>query len=225
MSVITPNMNLEIPQGGDTDYPTSVSDSLTAVDGHDHSSGKGVQIPTAGLADGAVAGAKVADLGVTGAKLSANSVDAATIELNTALGVTSLRVKDSGISKAKLAALGQQVADTTSVAVSSATPADATGLTVTITTSGRPVFVALLPAPFDSLAPASISDISTASGSAKIDLVRDTTTIFRTVPITAPALNYVDVVGAGTYVYKIQASASSAASIQFDYCRLIAFEL
>jgi hypothetical protein len=49
---ISPNMSLPIPGVGVTDGPTWASDinaSLTLVDQHDHTSGKGAQIPPAGL--------------------------------------------------------------------------------------------------------------------------------------------------------------------------------
>lgn len=56
------------------------------VDAHDHSSTKGKQIPTAGLADGAVTAAKIADGTITSAKLSAGA----------------LSIADGSITKAKL---------------------------------------------------------------------------------------------------------------------------
>jgi hypothetical protein len=52
-------------------YVQDIIDSFTAVDTHDHTSGKGVPLPTAALADSAVTTAKIADLNVTGGKLAA----------------------------------------------------------------------------------------------------------------------------------------------------------
>lgn len=57
------------------------------VDAHDHSSTKGKQIPTAGLADGAVTAAKIAAGTITSDKLSAGAVS----------------IADGSITKAKLA--------------------------------------------------------------------------------------------------------------------------
>ncbi len=85
----TVNMNLKTPASGDTDYPTSIADSFTLIDAHDHTSGKGVQIPTGGIANAAI----------TGAKLAAAIVDNSTIEISTNV----LQVKDSGIIDAKIA--------------------------------------------------------------------------------------------------------------------------
>lgn len=59
MGTTTANMNLSVPSSGDSDYPQQVSDTLSLVDVHDHSTGKGVPIPTSGLADGAVNGKKL----------------------------------------------------------------------------------------------------------------------------------------------------------------------
>jgi len=70
----TSNMGLKIPSPGDTDYPTSISDSFSSIDQHDHTSGKGVQIPSAGIADGAISTAKLASNSVTQAKLAAKTV-------------------------------------------------------------------------------------------------------------------------------------------------------
>lgn len=71
MSTTTSNMSLVKPSVGDTDYPTSVSDSFELVDDHDHSTGKGVQIPAGGLASNSVTTAKILDANVTKAKLAA----------------------------------------------------------------------------------------------------------------------------------------------------------
>lgn len=51
MATTTANMSLSKPdEGADTDvWDTSLNDSLDLIDAHDHSSGNGVQIPTAGI--------------------------------------------------------------------------------------------------------------------------------------------------------------------------------
>lgn len=85
----TANMSLSTPAAGDTDYPTQVSDSFTLIDAHDHSTGKGVQIPSGGLASGAV----------TVNKIASSATDGSTIEVSSG----AIRVKDGGITAAKLA--------------------------------------------------------------------------------------------------------------------------
>lgn len=85
----TPNMSLSVPAAGDTDYPTSISDSFTLIDEHDHSTGNGVQIPSGGIANGAI----------TVNKPASSSADGSTIEVSSG----AYRVKDGGITAAKLA--------------------------------------------------------------------------------------------------------------------------
>lgn len=65
---------LDAPVLNDTDYVQKIIDSFDAVDEHDHSSGKGVQIPSGGIEDDAVVTAKIKDGAVTNAKL-AGSID------------------------------------------------------------------------------------------------------------------------------------------------------
>lgn len=51
-AIISPNMSLPVPSVGTTqgpDYATNVNNSLTLIDQHDHTPGKGVQITPAGL--------------------------------------------------------------------------------------------------------------------------------------------------------------------------------
>lgn len=88
-STTTSNMSLSVPSSGDTDYPTTISDSFTLIDEHDHSTGKGVQIPSGGLASGSV----------TVNKIASSATDGSTIEVSSG----ALRVKDGGITAAKLA--------------------------------------------------------------------------------------------------------------------------
>lgn len=51
---------IDPPPLRDQDYVDKINGSLNAIDAHDHTSGKGVQIPTGGIADGAVTNAKLA---------------------------------------------------------------------------------------------------------------------------------------------------------------------
>ena len=85
----SPNMSLLIPAVGDTDYPTSITNSFTLMDAHDHSTGKGVLINAAGLASNAVTTAKILDSNVTTNKIA---------DLN----VTTGKIADSAVTLAKL---------------------------------------------------------------------------------------------------------------------------
>lgn len=147
MPVTSSNMSLKTPTAGETDYATSVADSNTLVDAHDHTTGKGVQIPTAGITD----------LAVTAAKLAANAV-------------TTAKITDANVTKAKLAALGQQVSSSCGTFSGSATSYTAiTNLTVTITLTGRPVFIGLVPDAAGT-APAMASIALSADGAGSMDI-------------------------------------------------------
>jgi hypothetical protein len=66
----TPNMGLKVwDQPGDFFSYSDLATNQQAIDAHDHTTGKGVQIPTAGLINNAVSNTKLADLAVTTAKI------------------------------------------------------------------------------------------------------------------------------------------------------------
>lgn len=60
MATTSPSMGLKIWNLlGDPYDHSQLADNWAKVDQHDHSEGKGVQIPTAGIADGAISSAKL----------------------------------------------------------------------------------------------------------------------------------------------------------------------
>lgn len=220
MPTTLPNMNLSVPVSGETNYPTSVSNSLTNVDNHDHTTGKGLQIPTGGIADSAVTTVKIADLNVTTGKIAANAV-----------------------TRAKLASVGQQQSGSINFSTASTTYVDVTGATLSITTTGRPVMTMVIP---DGSVISYLNIRMTATApfvgrqyGGFIKLVRDATDVqshglldiaeqtAELVGINRPAnLFYFDAPGAGTYTYKLQALVNGAnESIEFFNCRLVAYEL
>lgn len=75
--ITTPSMGLtRWDQPNDIFSYTQLSDNFSAIDAHDHTSGKGVQIPTGGIANLAVDATKLANDAVTTAKLlNANVTD------------------------------------------------------------------------------------------------------------------------------------------------------
>lgn len=71
MSITTPSMGLKRwDQPNDIFSYTELSDNFNTLDLHDHTGGKGVQIPTEGLANLAVTETKLANLAVSGAKIA-----------------------------------------------------------------------------------------------------------------------------------------------------------
>lgn len=160
------------------------------------------------------------------------NVDNSTIEIS----ANNLRVKDGGITRPKLAALGQQLSSSSgSFSTASASYVDITNLTVTITTSGRPVQLALI-------SDGSDGTIKVAGNSAVLSssskLLRASSDIaFFPVSVTFPSasisnlfivpvssFSFTDVIGAGTYTYKMQVSVLGGTFI-CGGAKLIAYEI
>ncbi len=223
MSTTTANMGLTIPSSGDSDYPTSISDSLTAVDLHDHTSGKG--IPVGRLATAAADGTtlevssgavRIKDLGVSTAKIAANAV-----------------------TRAKLEAVGQQAGSSSgSQSLTSLTYVDLNNLTVAITTTGRPVIVALMPVETGGDDDGYLSLGGASFATAYLKLLRDATSVARWTfrnntelgDISSPpsSVFFLDTPAAGTYTYKLQGRLFANADSQvftYDNVKLIAWEL
>lgn len=75
MAVTAPNMGLKVWNLLTDPYDHSqLASNWAKVDQHDHTSGKGVQIPTGGIADGAISGVKVGNAQITPEKLTASVV-------------------------------------------------------------------------------------------------------------------------------------------------------
>jgi hypothetical protein len=222
-------MSLIIPGVGETDYATSFSTTLNLLDVHDHSTGKGValgtnSVPTAAIQAGAV----------TGAKLSSSVVDNSTIEINSnALrlkdgGITTAKIADSSVTQAKRAALGQQVSSSSgaNVDLSPVTYTDMTNLSVTISTTGRPVFLKLI-------SDGSLSVFNTGGANISIAFVRDGTIIGEyffgsasDIKLPPCMLSHIDTdASSGSHVYKIQVKKNSGTPIGADNIKLVAFEL
>jgi hypothetical protein len=90
MSFVTSNMGLITwDQGADPYDHAQLASNWIAVDTHDHSTGRGRQVPSAGIVDAAITSAKIADgaviptkipdASITQAKLAVNSVGSAQI--------------------------------------------------------------------------------------------------------------------------------------------------
>ena len=92
------NINgIDPPVLNDQDYVDKIIDSFTAVDNHDHSTGKGLQIPTGGIEDGAITNAKVgSSAGIVYSKLSlTGSIVNADIGVSAAIAYSKLNLSGS----------------------------------------------------------------------------------------------------------------------------------
>lgn len=153
-----------------------------------------------------------------------------------------LSVKDGGVTRAKLAALGQQISSSGSgtFSTSSGSLTDVTNLSVSITTTGRMVHLALID---DNSGTASIVTVQasgnnqTASCQFAFDRGGSTLALMQAghfwssgttldsdwYPVST--FQYFDVVAAGTYTYKFQAKNLSNATCSVQHAKLVAYEL
>lgn len=102
MAATLPNMGLHqwnLP--GDPFSYTELADDFLRIDNHDHTTGKGLQIPTGGIASLAVTGPKIAADAIDASKILDGSVAAAELATNS---VTTVKITDLNVTTAKLAA-------------------------------------------------------------------------------------------------------------------------
>lgn len=206
MSTVLPNIGVVVPDSGDSDYPTSISTSLTNLDNHDHTTGKGLPIGTSALSNSAVTTAKIADSNVTTAKIA-----------------------DLNVTRAKLVAVGQQVSSSCGTfGTNSATLTDVTNLSVSLTTTGRPVILVLVPDAASAL-PCYVGAYQSTNvdlgPQAEFAILRDAAVISRhqvsafgsavtsdyisSTYVPPGSVMTLDAPAAGTYTYKVQARYSS----------------
>jgi hypothetical protein len=240
MPTSTSNMNLQTPTAGESDYPTSVSNSFSAIDAHDHTSGKGVQIPSGGIADGAVTIAKLP------AGVLANSSTGRAKMADGFLSADSggrAKMADGFVTRAKLEAVGQQIssAQASAFSTSSTSYVDVTGVTVGLTTTGRPVIVGLFRAGGGSGFGISL-ETTDFTQSVSLKILRDAVAIYEdtlvldqnyggspsgSATFSVPcSITLPDVPSAGTYTYKLQVKVNGGGPlIVAQDVKLYAFEL
>lgn len=159
------------------------------------------------------------------------------------LGVQTGDIAANAVTRAKLASVGQQISGAVAIfSTSSTTPVDVTGLSVSITTTGRPVMILLINSG------SGVSSITSSVGlsssySTTVCIVRDSTTLSQevilsdganisgtftidSVSIPVSSIHFIDPVAAGTYTYKIQMFRSDATgSSSIGNVKLAAYEL
>lgn len=155
--------------------------------------------------------------------------------------VTTPKIADGAVTAAKLAALNYQLSSSCSIYSLTGTTSitDVTNLSVSITTTGRPVFVGLISDGSVNYSYVQYSDtqISIAPelyfyrGATNISLQVFTqrvgsSAVANTMSIPVSSVSYIDIPSAGTYTYKFSIRASTT-SANFDVYRakLIVYEL
>lgn len=171
------------------------------------------------------------DSGVTTAKINDSAV-------------TTAKINDGAVTQAKRAALGHQLSSSSGSIITSPAVAntfyDLTNLTISITTTGRPVYIGLISDGSGSSASVGASQ-NASTPLCQIKFVRGSTDVSQqyisiaspnyssgTTRIFVPAssFNHIDVPTSGTYTYKAQATCSSTAATYFvQNIKMIAYEL
>ena len=153
-------------------------------------------------------------------------IDTANIASN---AITTAKITDANVTRAKLAAVGQQVSGSSgSFSTTSTTGVSVTNLTFSLTTSGRPVRLFL-----QSASGATNPAWGATSGTATIIITRGGVAIDGGIAVhssavggyfTPQTVGCLDVVAAGTYTYDVILKNSGGTSI-CQQCVLVGYEL
>lgn len=189
------------------------------------------------LADSSVTAAKLASDSVTTAKILDEAVTSAKMADDS---VATDAIVDGAVTPAKRAALGQQLSSSCGSYTNTGTSADVTNLSVSITTTGRPVWVGMI---HDGTASASNVEVFTGSVTSvtgTVNILRAGSDISKTTLLYTPGATngscqypvssffMIDTPAAGTYTYKVQAGVTSAGNskqIAVINAKLMAFQL
>lgn len=165
----------------------------------------------------------------SGTSLGFGFVDTANIAAN---AITTAKILDGAVTKAKLTALGQQVSGNIAFESTTSTSlVDLPGATITITTLGRPVQIALVPT-FGQVFSRAFCNNTSAACTGTFRVLRDATLVTDSilagtedVQVSTPFLVY-DYPAAGTYTYKVQWKVALAgSSLLVEDLNLVVFEL
>lgn len=170
----------------------------------------------------------------TALKYTASSVDAAAIAAN---AVTTVKINDAAVTNAKLSTLNYGISSSSGAFSSSSSEADITNLSVTITTSGRPVRLALIGIG-NTTSYIYVQGTATQTAGVKFIWYRDSTVLGTDIvsnngagltgaylgqPVSS--LQYFDAPAAGTYTYKLAGGLTAGDTWQVNYAALIAYEV
>lgn len=169
---------------------------------------------------------KTAGIGAT--QIADGSVGTPELALN---AVTTQIIRDGAVTRAKLEAVGQQLSSASgSFSTSSTSYVDVTNQTVTITTTGRPVRLALIPSSGGSASFLSCTAVSTCA----VQFIRDGTDPLGDITFAVtdsssafPSTGFggYDFPAAGSHTYKLQAKVQNPGSVAVSNVKLLAYEL
>ena len=163
--------------------------------------------------------------------ISSQILEVGTIQTaNIAAGaVTTATIAANAVTRPKLVAVGQQVSAGNANQLTSGTSfTDINGMSITITTTGRPVMLIVQP---NGTTTAASVEIQSSGANATFQILRGASlvgTFFNNNAgtETLPAIMMLDTPAAGTYTYKLQGKTSNGSvAIGLNACVLMAYEL
>lgn len=191
-------------------------------------------VTTAKIAASAVTATEIAASTITNAKMAADSINTTQI-VNSA--VTTAKIADGAITQAKRATLSNSVSSSSGTfSTTNTSYTDVTNLSVTITTTNRPVFVGLISDGAITGTGGLATYNASALAGAKIRILRDMTTIYEyrlqmsagvSWIIPCGSVWHIDTSpGSGSRTYKVQVlSVVGTTTTYVQDAKLIAFEL
>lgn len=186
---------------------------------------------------GNIAGSISVSGGITGSSIAANTITSGNIALATIteanmapLSIGTPELINGSVTQPKRAALGQQISSGVSSYSPSSSDNPVPGLSISITTTGRPVWIGLI-------GNGLIGDLSVSSGLLVLQLVRNSTLVYGAemgspvngISTFVPQSSFqtIDTPSAGTYTYTVLARYDTVSSggAAIEQCRLCAYEL
>lgn len=182
------------------------------------------------IAAATITGSNVAAATLTGSNIAASTITSTNMAANS---IVTTAITDLNVTRAKMVAVGQQVSTSCGNYTVGASFATITNLSVTITTTGRPVMIFLQSDGTDLGSSVSPFQLLNATAVLRLKYVRGSTDIAFT-NINAPSgatqhtqgnFLFMDVPAAGTYTYVAQARRTTTDSITINNLSLVAYEL
>ena len=170
------------------------------------------------IASGTITTTNIASSTITGSNIAATTIDTGNLATNC---ITTVKITDANVTRAKLASVGQQVSSSSGSFTSGVTGAwtDITNLSISITTTGRPVIAMFQPRS------AGNSLVDFAAADTKLRIYNTSTGATFEAYKNPQFFSILEAPAAGTYTYKVQFYITSSDTVTVDNAVLAVYEL